>query len=62
MDGANSGQVKELKRIVEFVSQTKDKGLLMHFRNEDPYKIEVYSDSDFGEDKDGRKSASGIIS
>jgi Reverse transcriptase (RNA-dependent DNA polymerase) len=61
MDGANPGQVKELKRIVEFVSQTKDKGLLMHFRKEVPYEIEVYSDSDFAGDKDGRKSVSGTV-
>jgi hypothetical protein len=33
----------------------------MHFRKEDPYEIEVYSDSDFAGDKDGRKSVSGII-
>jgi hypothetical protein len=33
----------------------------MEYSRESPWEIEAYSDSDFGGDKDGRKSISGLI-
>jgi len=61
MDGATPGQMKELKRVLSFVSATKNKGLKMKFTHDYPFKIEMYSDSDFGGDKENRKSVSGLI-
>jgi hypothetical protein len=61
MDGATPGQVKELKRLLIFVSKTREKGLKMELSRENSWEIEAYSDSDFGGDKDGRKSISGLI-
>jgi hypothetical protein len=61
MDGRTPGQVKELNRLLNFVSQTREKGLRMEFCWESPWEIEFYSDSGFGGNKDGRKSISGLI-
>jgi len=61
MDGAAPGHVKELKRLINFLAQTKEKGLKMRFSGEKPWEIEGYSDSDFAGDKNGRKSVTGMI-
>jgi hypothetical protein len=61
MDGATPGQVKELRRLINYVYQTREMGLKMEFSREHPWEIEAFSDSDFGGDKDGRKSVSGSI-
>ena len=61
MDGAAPGHVKELKRLIQFVGNTKRKGLKMHVLEEDPWEIVAYSNSDYAGDKEGRKSATGIV-
>ena len=60
MDGATTGQVKELRRLVSFLNKTKDKGLKMRFTHEEPWVIEAFSDSDFAGDREGRKSVTGV--
>ena len=44
-----------LKRVINFVAQTKDKGLKMRFNGENPWEIKEYSNSDFAGDKNDRK-------
>ena len=61
MDGAAPGYIKELKRLINFVAQTKDKGLRMKFSGENPWEISGYSDSNFAGNKNGRKSVTGMI-
>jgi hypothetical protein len=61
MDGATPGQVKELKRLLEFLLQTRERGLKKELSRESPREIEAYSDSDFGGNRDERKSVSGLI-
>ena len=61
MDGAAPGHVKELKRLIQFVGNTKKKGLKMKFSEEDPWEIVAYSDSDYAGDKEGRKSVTGMV-
>ena len=61
MDGAAPGHVKELKRLINFVGKTKDKGLKMKFSGKKPWEIEGYSNSDFAGNKNGRKSVTGMV-
>jgi hypothetical protein len=61
LDRVAPGHVKELKRLINFVAQAKDKGLKMRFSGGKPWEIEGYSDSDFAGDKNGRKSVTGMI-
>ena len=61
MDGAAPAHEKELKRLVEFTCQTKDKTLKIKADSGEKWTIEAYSDSDFAGDKDGRKSITGYV-
>jgi hypothetical protein len=47
MDGAAPGHVKELKRLINFVGKTKNKGLKRKFSGKKPWEMEGYSKSDF---------------
>jgi hypothetical protein len=60
MDGANSAQEKELKRVLDYVMQTKDKKLKVESKT-DSWNIQAFSDSDFAGDKDDRKSITGYV-
>jgi hypothetical protein len=61
MDGATPGAMKELKRILKFVLDTKDYGLKIKPDEvkSDEWYLTVYSDSDWGGDKETRHSVSG---
>jgi hypothetical protein len=60
MDGAAPGHEKELKRLCQFVIQTRERKLNIK-TSKDVWVIEAYSDSDFAGDKDERKSITGYI-
>ena len=51
---------KEMLRCIKFVIDSKDKGLRMKPRK-GPWKLTVYSDSDWAGDKDNRKSVSSYM-
>ena len=64
MDGPTELQVKSLFRLVKYVIDTKEKGLLMSpDKAADPnvWKMIAFCDSDYAGDKDGRKSVSGFF-
>jgi hypothetical protein len=61
MDGAAPGHVKELKRLIQFVRNTKGVGLKMQFSEEKSWEVEAYSDSDYAGDKEHRKSVTGMV-
>jgi hypothetical protein len=60
MDGAAPGHEKELKRLCQFVIQTKGKKLNMK-KSKDEWEVEAFSDSDFAGDKIERKSVTGYV-
>jgi hypothetical protein len=60
MDGAVQAHEKELKRITQFVFQTKGKRINI-ITTVDAWEIEANSDSDFVGDKDGMKSITGYV-
>jgi len=64
MDGPTELQVKSLYRLVKYVIDTKEKGLLMSpEKGVDPnvWTMIAFCDSDYAGDKDGRKSVSGFV-
>ena len=63
MDGATKGHLKSLHRVVKYVLTTKNWRLKMNTSNncEKDWKIKAYSDSDYGGDRDTRRSVSGYI-
>jgi hypothetical protein len=55
-------QVKNLYRIIKYVVNTKDYGLLMNPQNENneyTWEMKAYCDSDFAESRDRKKSVLG---
>jgi hypothetical protein len=60
MDGANQAQEKELKRMIGYTIQTKEKILKIKVKT-NTWDIVAYSDSDFAGDKDDRKSITGYV-
>jgi len=60
MDGASPAHVKELKRLIEYVIQTKESKLRIKALTES-WELTAYSDSDFAGDKDERKSITGYV-
>jgi hypothetical protein len=60
MDGANQAQEKELKRMIGYTIQTKEKSLKIEAKT-NTWDIVAYSDSDFAGDKDDRKSITGYV-
>ncbi len=63
MTGANAAAYKELLRVIKFVLDTRDYGLKLAPKWEDPmlWELKIYSDSDWAGDKDNRKSVTGFI-
>ena len=63
LGNATEGAYKEMKRVVKYVIDTKDRGLRIEPRlNErNNWTIEVYSDSDWAGDPDDRKSVGSFI-
>jgi Reverse transcriptase (RNA-dependent DNA polymerase) len=63
MDGATPAAMKELRRLIKFIIDTKDYGLKIepNSTNMDEWIVKVYSDSDWGGDKNNRHSVSGYI-
>ena len=64
MDGASPAAFKELKRLLKFVIGTKDYGFKINpiiNKNDLEWEVTVFSDSDWGGDKDDRHSVSGYV-
>jgi hypothetical protein len=63
MDGATPEAFKELKRVLQFVVNTKEYGLLIEpkWENNNKWNLVVYTDSDWAGDKDNRHSVTGYI-
>ena len=63
LDGATAEHVKMMERVIKFVLDTKDKELKLKptVRPDGKWKITGYSDSDYGGDKDTRRSVTGFV-
>ena len=62
MDGASMAQVTKMYRVINFVFEMKTLGLRMvPIFNDDIWKLETLSDSDFANDMDTRYSVYGYI-
>jgi hypothetical protein len=64
MDGATQAAKKEMNRVIKFVLDTKDYGLKIEPKissSEDNWDIVIYTDSDYGGDKESRISVTGYI-
>jgi hypothetical protein len=63
MDKATVAAYKEMKRLMNFVMQTKHYGLLVKpiINEKDQWDLMVYSDSDWAGDKECRRSVTGFI-
>jgi hypothetical protein len=63
MDGPTDLQVKSLHRLIKYVLDTRNKGLLMspdEVNEDNTWIMSAYCDSDYAGDRDGRKSVSGF--
>jgi hypothetical protein len=63
MDGATPEAYKELTRVLQFVVNTKDYGLLVEpkWDKNNQWNLVVYTDSDWAGDKENRHSVTGYI-
>lgn len=62
MDRANKAHQKALLRVIKFVSETRDRHLVLSPISENfSWELKAYSDSDFAGDTESRKSVSGFI-
>ena len=65
MDKATVAAYKEMKRVLQFVFQTKDYGLILeptNFNSDDiVWDMKVFTDSDWAGDKECRRSVTGFI-
>ena len=63
MDRANDRHYQEMLRIEKYVLDTKTLGLRLEpkVKNKLVWNIIMWSDSDWGTDKDNRKSISGMV-
>jgi len=61
MQGATKKMMKELMRVLRFVSDTPSTGLYMNPKQdkENKWNLKFYTDSDWAGDKNKRKSISG---
>jgi hypothetical protein len=59
LSGPNEAAYKEMLRIIKFIKDTQNMGLKMEPIISDECDVEVITDSDWGGDKDSRKSVSG---
>ena len=63
-DGPTKAHVKSLMRLIKYVVDTKDHGLVMEPKNNDNnnlWEMQAYCDSDYAGDLDGCKSILGFI-
>jgi hypothetical protein len=64
MDGPTEPQVKSLYRLIKYVLDTKNHGLIMNPsepQEKNSWIMSAYCDSDYAGDKDGRKSVPGFV-
>ena len=61
MDQASLAGWKEMKRVIKYVLDSREKGLKIEPEIKDQWELEMYSDSDFAGDKDKRISVTGYI-
>ena len=63
MDGATPTEIKDLRRLLRFISNKKDYGLKVEplYPNNNKWTMRLYSDSDWGVDKNNRHSISGYV-
>jgi hypothetical protein len=63
MDGPTEQQMKSLFRLIKYVLDTKNMGLIMSPESslKTAWKMVAYCDSDYAGDRDGRKSVSGFV-
>jgi hypothetical protein len=62
LDGASKAAYKEILRIIKYVMDTRNKGLKIEPRmGKLDWKVLVYSDSDWANDKESRKSVGGYM-
>jgi hypothetical protein len=63
MDGATPAAYKELKRVLQFVVNTKEYGLLIEpkWQDKNKWNLVVYTDSDWAGDKENRHSVTVYI-
>jgi hypothetical protein len=61
MDRAEKSQWKELLRMVKYLSLSRSKELCPFPNEDDTWRLEVFSDSDYCDDKDTRKSVYGYV-
>ena len=61
LDRATQYAFKEMKRIMKFVLDTKNKGLKLEPTNDSKWSMEMFLDSEYGGDKDTRISVGGFI-
>jgi hypothetical protein len=63
MDGATEAHMKDMYRVIKYVFDTKDRCVRLDPQNtdEDEWIVEAFSDSDYGGDKDTRKSVTGYV-
>jgi hypothetical protein len=62
LDGANEVAYKEMLRVIKYVMDTRNKGLKIEpTMGELEWKVLVYSDSDWANDKESRKSVGGYM-
>lgn len=61
MDGATKEHERLMRRVIKFVLQTPNRGLVMEPIITDKLMIEALSDSDYAGDKDNRRSITGYI-
>jgi hypothetical protein len=61
MDRAEKSQWKELLRMVKYLSLSRSKELCLFPNEDDTWRLEVFSDSDYCGDKDTRRSVYGYV-
>ena len=63
MDGATAHHMKLMERVIKFVFDTKDQEMKLgpRVRDDGKWTIVGYSDSDYGGDKDTRRSVTGFV-
>jgi Reverse transcriptase (RNA-dependent DNA polymerase) len=57
MDGAAPGHVKELKRLIQFIGDTRNRGLKMKHTREEVWELEGYSNSNYAGDRVSRDTS-----
>ena len=61
MDNETTNYFKQMQRLIKYIMQTKDKGLLIKKSSQGPLTIQGYSDSNYANNKDTRQSVTGYV-